>query len=95
MTRTRNKFGVILALGIAAIFSAGGAHGQQIPRIGLKSGESAEVLNIFDIVNCRSVATASPEVEVLEARRRSASPLKSSRSFPVLITAQILCRAAR
>ena len=39
---------------------------QRVPRIAFKSGESIQLMNVFDIVNCRSVAITAPEVEVLE-----------------------------
>jgi hypothetical protein len=83
MTRIWNTFRVVLAFVIAIFFSAAGAHAQQqIPRVALKGGESAEVLNIFDIVNCRSVATASPEVEVLEGPPEVSVTIKEQPIIP-------------
>jgi len=51
---------------LATFVSPNIAHAQQAPRIVLKSGESANLLNVFNIVNLRSVAIGSPEVEILE-----------------------------
>lgn len=51
---------------VATFVSPNIAHAQQAPRIVLKSGESANLLNVFNIVNCRSIAIGSPEVEILE-----------------------------
>lgn len=65
-TRRERVFHAALALVVATFHGAEAAYAQQTPRIVLKSGESAELLNVFNIVNCRSVAIGSPEVEVLD-----------------------------
>lgn len=57
---------IALSFLVAVFLGAEGAHAQQTPRIVLKNGESADLLNVFNIVNCRSVAIGSPEVEVLD-----------------------------
>jgi hypothetical protein len=61
----------ILPIGIAA--ALGGAESQAqtraivgSPNIALKSGESAELGNLYFISNCKSVLTSTPTVEVLD-----------------------------
>jgi hypothetical protein len=60
---------VIFHLGIAGIMGVAGAHAQTItnsPTIALKSGESAELGQIYWVVNCRSVLKSTPEAEILD-----------------------------
>ncbi len=59
----------IVYLGIAGIVGSAGAHAQTItnsPTIALKSGESAELSDIYWVVNCRSVLKSTPEAEILD-----------------------------
>lgn len=62
-----NLFRTPLWVCVAILIGAPGALAQQnLPRIALKGGESADLRNFFFIVNCRSVLIGTPEVEVLE-----------------------------
>jgi hypothetical protein len=83
MTPIWNSFSAALAFGIA-IF-AGSTEGiaqRNNPRIALKSGESAEVLNVFLIANCRSIAIGSPELEILEGPAELSVSIKEQPIIP-------------
>jgi hypothetical protein len=57
----------IVYLGIASI--VGSADAQTItnsPTIALRSGESAELVQLYWVVNCRSVLKSTPEAEMLD-----------------------------
>ena len=59
----------IVHLGIAGIVGSAGAHAQTItnsPTIALRGGESAELADIYWVVNCRSVLKSTPEAEILD-----------------------------
>jgi hypothetical protein len=59
----------IVHLGIAGTVGSAGTHAQTItnsPTIALRSGESAELGEIYWVVNCRSVLKSTPEAEILD-----------------------------
>jgi len=59
----------IVHLGIAGILGSAVANAQTItnsPTIALRSGESAELGELFWVVNCRSVLKSTPEAEILD-----------------------------
>jgi len=59
----------IVHLGIAGVVSGAGALAQTItnsPTIAIKSGESANLGDIYWVVNCRSVLKSTPEAEILD-----------------------------
>jgi hypothetical protein len=73
----------ILHLVIAIFAGTTGARAQQHPPgIALKSGESAELMNVFLILNCRSIALGSPEVEVLEGPPEISVTIKEGMIIP-------------
>ena len=83
MTRIWNTFCVILSFSIAVFVGAAGADAQQNPpRIALKSGESVELMNVFLIINCRSIAIGSPELEVLEGAPELSLTIKEQPIIP-------------
>jgi hypothetical protein len=83
MTPIWNSFGAALAFGIAIFVGATDAPAQRnTPRIALKSGESAEVLNVFLIANCRSIAIGSPELEILEGPPELSVTIKEQPIIP-------------
>jgi hypothetical protein len=59
----------ILHLGIVGIAGSAAAHAQTITgsaTIALKSGESAEVGDLYFVTNCRSILKGTPDVEILD-----------------------------
>ena len=60
----------ILPIGIAGALGGTGAQAQTIVSgahtIALKSGESAELGNLYYISNCKSLLTSAPQVEVID-----------------------------
>jgi hypothetical protein len=83
MARIWNSFRLIVCGGMAIFVGATAAPAQQnVPRIVLKSGESAGLMNVFNIVNCRSVATGSPEVEILEGPPEISLTIKEQPIIP-------------
>lgn len=59
----------IVHIAIAGIVGSAGAHAQTItnsPTIALRSGESAELFQVYWVVNCRSVLKSTPEAEILD-----------------------------
>jgi hypothetical protein len=67
MTRIWNSFGIAIVLGVAIFADPAGASAQQnLPRIALKGGESADLRNFFFITNCQSILNGPTQVEVLE-----------------------------
>jgi ribosomal protein L21 len=64
-------FGAIVFFVSAMVFGNASAQPNlpttpQIRRIALKSGETAELGNVFFVVNCKSIMIGSPVVEILE-----------------------------
>src|SRR5262245_5763391 len=55
--------GFVLAMGLTNVR----AQTQQGPVVALKAGESADVGNVFGVVNCRSILKGPMSVEILEA----------------------------
>jgi hypothetical protein len=53
-----------------------------IASVALKSGESVEVLDLFNAYNCRSIATATPTAEVLEGPPEIAVTVKEAMVVP-------------
>jgi hypothetical protein len=61
----------ILCAGVAGGFCCIEAQAQTMavtgsPTIALKSGETAELGNVYYISNCKSILTSTPEVEILD-----------------------------
>ncbi len=82
MTQIWNTFRVILSFGTAIFVGTAGAHAQQNPRIAMKSGESVELMNVFLIANCRSIAIGTPEVEILEGPAEVSLAIKEDMILP-------------
>jgi hypothetical protein len=93
---------VILSVGIAVVLGNTGAQAQTmaingVTTIALKSGESAEVGNLYFISNCKSLLKSTPEVEILDGppgvtasvkedmvlarAQKCASPIKGGKLF--------------
>jgi hypothetical protein len=75
----------IVHLGIAGILGSAVAHGQTItnsPTIALKSGESAELGELFWVVNCRSVLKSTPEAEILDGPPGVSVAVKAAQVTP-------------
>jgi len=86
MTRIWLNIRGLLALCTAIFIGAASANAQQnSPHIALKGGESAELMNLFFIINCRSVMIGSPEVEILEGPAEVSLSVKEE---PILPRAQ-------
>jgi hypothetical protein len=71
----------ILPIGIAGALGATESQAQTravvgSPNIALKSGESAELGNLYYISNCKSVLTSIPTVEILEGPPRGTISIK-------------------
>jgi hypothetical protein len=69
-TSIRSLF-TILHFGVAGALGTAGAQAQTmalsgVQTIALKSGESAELGNLYYISNCKSLLTSTPEVEILD-----------------------------
>ena len=63
--------------------SAIGAQAQtRITHIALKSGESAELHLVYQVVNCASIVVGNPEVEVLEGPTELALEIKKGNVLP-------------
>jgi hypothetical protein len=61
----------ILQIGIVGALGGAGAQAQTMAvtgsaTIALKSGESAELGNVYYISNCKSILTSTPEVEIID-----------------------------
>jgi hypothetical protein len=73
----------ILGFGIAIFIGAAGADAQQAgPRIILKSGETAEVSNVFFVANCKSIMIGTPVIEVLEGPEEVTLSIKEGKVVP-------------
>ena len=75
----------IVHLGIDCILGSAVAHGQTItnsPTIALKSGESAELGDLFWVVNCRSVLKSTPEAEILDGPPGVSVAVKAAQVTP-------------
>jgi hypothetical protein len=75
----------IVHLGIAGIVGGAGAHAQTItnsPTIALKSGESAELGDLYWVVNCRSVLKSTPEAELLDGPPEVSVAVKAAMVTP-------------
>lgn len=64
-------------LGVPSAFAQ-----RNIPRIALKSGESAELRNYFFIVNCQSIMIGQPTLDVLEGIEEVTVALKDEMILP-------------
>jgi hypothetical protein len=56
----------VCCLGFASLATPTAASAQDLRRVALKSGESIEFDTVYYVINCRSVMTGVPEIEVLE-----------------------------
>jgi hypothetical protein len=53
-----------------------------VPTISLKSGESFDLMNVFWVVNCRSVLKATPQVEIIDGPPQVAAVVKEGMVMP-------------
>ncbi len=75
----------IVHFGVAVILGSAGAHAQTITgaaTIALKSGESAELGELYWVTNCRSALRSTPEVEVLDGPPRVSVTVKAAMVIP-------------
>jgi hypothetical protein len=57
----------ICCLGLAGFLSSAPARAQSfVPTISLKSGETADLTNVYWAVNCRSMLKSTPQVEIID-----------------------------
>jgi hypothetical protein len=78
---------VIIALVLPFLFG-GSAHAQTIQftvkEIGLKSGESTELNDVYFInTNCKSVLTATPEVEIMDGPAGVTAAINPAQVVPI------------
>jgi hypothetical protein len=71
---------VSFCVGSALFFSSTSVHAQT--RISLKSGESAELMLVYRIVNCASIVVGNPEVETLEGPEELTLEIKKGNVIP-------------
>jgi hypothetical protein len=71
---------VSFCLGSALFLIGTGVHAQT--RISLKSGESVELMLVYWIVNCASIAVGNPEIEVLEGPEELTLEIKKGNVIP-------------
>jgi hypothetical protein len=75
----------IVHLGVAGILGSVAAHAQTIrgsATIALKSGESAEVGDLYFVTNCRSILKSTPEVEILDGPPGVSVAVKAAMVIP-------------
>src|SRR5829696_5621550 len=53
-----------------------------VPTISLKSGESIDLMNVFFVVNCRSVLKATPQVEILDGPPQVSAAVREGMVLP-------------
>jgi hypothetical protein len=75
-----NAFCAILSLGVA--FSSAGSAQPAKQQIALKSGETADVANLFWVANCKSLLTGPIAVEVLEGPPGVTAAVKEQKVIP-------------
>jgi len=57
----------VFCVGVAGFLDCAAVRAQVfVPTISLKSGESADLLDVYWAVNCRSVLKGTPEVEIVD-----------------------------
>jgi hypothetical protein len=75
----------IVHFGVAGILGNAAAHAQTIrgsATIALKSGESAEVGDLYFVTNCRSILRSTPEVEILDGPPGVSVAVKAAMVIP-------------
>jgi hypothetical protein len=73
-------FLVRFGLGSALFFSGASVHAQS--RISLKSGESTQLILVYQVVNCTSIVVGNPEVEMLEGPEELTLEIKKENVVP-------------
>jgi hypothetical protein len=53
-----------------------------VPTISLKSGESFDLMNVFWVVNCKSVLKATPQVEIIDGPPQISAVVKEGMVMP-------------
>ena len=74
--------GAGFCLGSTVLFSGTAAYAQQPQAIALKSGDSAELQNVYFVINCTSIVIGSPEIEVLEGPAELTVEIKEGMVIP-------------
>jgi hypothetical protein len=74
--------GVIGCFALVSLCEFSAAHGQDLRRIALKSGESTELGPVYWIINCRSIMIGLPEVEILEGPPEISLSIKEGMVLP-------------
>jgi len=69
-----------LSFGIANALPGAKAYAQT--RVVLKSGESAELMSVYFVSNCRSVMLGLPEIEILEGPQQVTLSIKEGMVLP-------------
>jgi hypothetical protein len=71
--------GSVLQFALSCCF---GQVAQAQNRIALKNGESAELGLVYWVINCRSIVTGTPQVEILEGPPEAALSIKEGMVVP-------------
>jgi hypothetical protein len=81
-TAVRVKVGALAAASLAVTTAFIGVSAQAADIIALKSGETAEIENLFWVVNCRSLLTGPMTVEVLEGPPDVTASIREQKIVP-------------
>lgn len=76
------KRAALSTTGIAVAMAFTGVSAQAAEVIALKSGETAEIANLFWVVNCRSLLTGPMVVEVLEGPSDVTASIREQKIVP-------------
>ena len=71
-----------LPFGIVDAVMGAKGHAQNISRLALKAGESAEVMPVYWVLNCRSTMVGLPEIEILEGPSQITLSIKPGMVLP-------------
>jgi hypothetical protein len=73
----------VFCFGLAVLWSAISARAQTfVPTISLKSGESTDLLNVYWVVNCRSMLKTTPQVEIIDGPPQVSVAVKDAMVTP-------------
>ena len=76
------KFAALSIIGLAAAMTFTGVSSQAAEVIALKSGETAEIGNLFWVANCRSLLKGPMTVEVLEGPPDVTASIREQKIIP-------------
>lgn len=76
------KFAALSGISLAAALAFAGVSAKAAEVIALKSGETAEIGNLFWVVNCRSVLKGPMTVEILEGPSNVTASIREQKIVP-------------